>query len=190
MNELLLKKSLFVSPILLALLFALKANLAVNAMEPILEIENVEDSAKKTDIWSIVDIDNMQNDNNGSKKDLISSNIDEMEDTVPQDSTADHNDKGKFHDNANLVVLNKNLAETTMLSLSRGQSVEFDGLSITLHICWKESANIYDPENKALIEIVDKKENKTIFNKWMFSNHNNIINTFYKKYIFMLKNCE
>lgn len=96
---------------------------------------------------------------------------------------------GNFYNNAKISVLNQNTGEKTQINISKEKSTKFDNLSISINVCWKQSGDVYSPENKALIEIIDINNRKIIFSGWVFSNHRSISQPHYKKYFFILSGC-
>jgi len=76
-----------------------------------------------------------------------------------------------FTQKVKLQALNKITARTISIEVTKGNSVKFGNLEITLHRCWR-APETEIPESKALLFIQDKvpgQEVRTVFEGWMFA---------------------
>lgn len=78
-----------------------------------------------------------------------------------------------LHNTAIIQALNKVTAQTSLLEIKIGSSIEFGKLTIFAHKCWKSSPD-QRPEDKILLEIFDKNgksgsKKEKLFYGWMFS---------------------
>lgn len=89
---------------------------------------------------------------------------------------------------ATLIVIDISSGIKTILRVTDNKIANFKSLSLKLQYCWHDSAKVYKPESRALIEIKD--DQNVVFKGWLFSQHRTLTQAAYKnRYFFYLDKC-
>jgi hypothetical protein len=80
---------------------------------------------------------------------------------------------GKYHNTADIIVLNKVTAKSKKLSIKVGSSAYFGNIEIAIKKCWSNE-DLYRPDNQILITVMESKideDQHNIFTGWILSSN-------------------
>lgn len=102
---------------------------------------------------------------------LVSFDLFAQEAHAPEDSV----DQTRFQNSAQLQILNKTTAKTSVVEIKVGNKIRFGSLQVGVKRCWQAPLD-QRPESKILIDVVEtkigedeKEEENRIFYGWLFA---------------------
>ena len=104
--------------------------------------------------------------------------ISEEDYELEEKNTSQNPDSGKYHQYADMILINKITAKSMEIAIPVGSSEYFGNIEIILEKCWY-NGDLYKPSHKMLLKVTQHKideDPKMIYHGWLISSNMPVCN--------------